>query len=239
MKNLPIQKYFVDKAVAEKEFGFSLYQGGIVPGNVLRIVQIEETDTEACCGTHCDFTSEIGWVRILKSAKIQDGIVRLYFVAGRRTMDKLNYDTGILNDLCRIWSIDKGQLVKTGERFFKEYKKLTGELSEKVNMVLNLQMRYVLDNDKQSVAIKSDEQSASLYFSHLSKYAQEVKDKQKGVLFVGDNFLFGLFSSEGMIDVNELKSAIKKEKDLQVKALKAVQYVNPQNKKKSKVDGIL
>jgi hypothetical protein len=42
-----------------------------------------------------------------------------------------------------------------------------------------------------------------------------------------------------MIDVNELKSAIKKEKDLQVKALKAVQYVNPQNKKKSKVDGIL
>lgn len=126
---------------------------------------------EACCGTHCDKTSEIGWVRILKSAKIQDGIVRLYFVAGKKTMEKLNYDTGILNELCRLWSIDKGQLVETGERFFKEYKKLTGELSDKVNMVLNLQMRYVLDSEFSFVSIISDEKNATLYFSHLAKYA--------------------------------------------------------------------
>ena len=154
-------------------------------------------------------------------------------------MEKLNYDTGILNDLCRIWSIDKGQLVKTGERFFKEYKKLTGELSEKVNMVLNLQMRYVLDSEKISVGIVSDEQSASLYFSHLSKYAQEMKEKEKGVLFIGDNFLFGLFAKEEMFDVNGMKAAVKKDKELQVKQLKNVQYVNPSNKKKTKVDGIL
>jgi len=107
LKNLPIQKYFVDKATAEKEYGFSLYQGGIVPGNILRIVKIEDTDVEACCGTHCDRSSEIGWVRLIKSSKIQDGIVRIYFVAGKKTMEKLNYDTGILNELCRLWSIDK------------------------------------------------------------------------------------------------------------------------------------
>ena len=107
LRNLPIKKYFEDKAIAEKEYGFSLYQGGIVPGNSLRIVKIEETDVEACCGTHCDMTSEIGWIRIIKSAKIQDGIVRLYFVSGKKTMEKLNYDTGILNELCRLWSIDK------------------------------------------------------------------------------------------------------------------------------------
>ena len=77
---------------------------------------------EACCGTHCDRSSEIGWVRLIKSSKIQDGIVRIYFVAGKKTMEKLNYDTGILNELCRLWSIDKSQLVETGERFFKEYK---------------------------------------------------------------------------------------------------------------------
>ena len=29
LKNLPIKKYFVDKAIAEKESGFSLYQGGM------------------------------------------------------------------------------------------------------------------------------------------------------------------------------------------------------------------
>lgn len=92
-------------------------------------------------------------------------------MAGKKTMEKLNYDTGILNELCRLWSIDKGQLVETGERFFKEYKKLTGDLSEKVNLVLNLQMRYVLDSNFEAVAVMSDEKNATLYFSHLAKYA--------------------------------------------------------------------
>jgi alanyl-tRNA synthetase len=76
-----INKYFMDKAEAEKKFGFHLYQGGIVPGNTLRVVNIEGVDTEACCGTHCDNTAEVGWVRILKSQRISDGIVRLYYVA--------------------------------------------------------------------------------------------------------------------------------------------------------------
>lgn len=57
----------MDKAEAEKKFGFHLYQGGIVPGNTLRVVNIEGVDTEACCGTHCDNTAEVGWVRMLKS----------------------------------------------------------------------------------------------------------------------------------------------------------------------------
>ena len=47
-----INKSMMDKTEAEKEYGFSLYQGGIVPGNELRIVNIEGIDTEACCGTH-------------------------------------------------------------------------------------------------------------------------------------------------------------------------------------------
>ena len=55
-----INKFFMDKTDAEIQYGFSLYQGGIVPGNNLRVVNIEGTDTEACCGTHCDNTAEVG-----------------------------------------------------------------------------------------------------------------------------------------------------------------------------------
>ena len=81
MKGLDITKSFMDKSEAEKEYGFTLYQGGVVPGNNLRVVKIEDTDVEACCGTHCDNTSEVGWIKILKSNRIQDGIIRLYYVA--------------------------------------------------------------------------------------------------------------------------------------------------------------
>jgi alanyl-tRNA synthetase len=83
MSGLNISKYFMDKSEAEKNFGFSLYQGGVVPGNNLRIVQIENTDVEACCGTHHDNTSEVGLVKMVKSQRISDGIVRLYYTAVR------------------------------------------------------------------------------------------------------------------------------------------------------------
>lgn len=42
-----INKYMMNKSEAEKQYGFSLYQGGIVPGNELRIVNIDGIDTEA------------------------------------------------------------------------------------------------------------------------------------------------------------------------------------------------
>jgi len=89
----------MDKAEAEKQYGFRLYQGGIVPGNDLRVVHIEDTDVEACCGTHCDNTSEVGWVRLLKTSKIQDGIVRLYYVAGLKTIEILNKESEVINKL--------------------------------------------------------------------------------------------------------------------------------------------
>lgn len=86
----------MDKSEAEKEYGFSLYQGGVVPGNQLRVVNIAGVDTEACCGTHADNTAEVGWVKIIKSQRISDGIVRLYYVARERAIEEMNKESQIL-----------------------------------------------------------------------------------------------------------------------------------------------
>ena len=42
-----ITKSWINKAEAEKKYGFTLYQGGVVPGNQLRVVNINEVDIEA------------------------------------------------------------------------------------------------------------------------------------------------------------------------------------------------
>ena len=47
----------------------------MVPGNTLRVVNIDDTDVEACCGTHCDSTGEVGWIKILTTKWIADGVV--------------------------------------------------------------------------------------------------------------------------------------------------------------------
>ena len=62
-----IKKSMMNKQEAELKYGFHLYQGGVVPGNELRVVDIEGVDTEACCGTHCDNTAEVGWIKLIKS----------------------------------------------------------------------------------------------------------------------------------------------------------------------------
>ena len=104
MESININKYFMNKKDAELNYGFSLYQGGVVPGNNLRIVQIENTDVEACCGTHCDNTAEVGWIKMLKSYRISDGVLRLEYVCFERALEELNIETEIISELSIILS---------------------------------------------------------------------------------------------------------------------------------------
>lgn len=73
---------FVPRTEAEQTYGMGIYQGGAVPGKVLRIVEIPEIDVEACGGTHLHNTKEAGRIKLLKASKVKDGVVRITFVAG-------------------------------------------------------------------------------------------------------------------------------------------------------------
>jgi alanyl-tRNA synthetase len=71
-----------DRGTAEQQYGFKIYQGGVVPVKSVRIVSIEDFDVEACGGTHVKKTGEIDLIKITKTKRIQDGVVRLEFVSG-------------------------------------------------------------------------------------------------------------------------------------------------------------
>jgi alanyl-tRNA synthetase len=83
----PVKSYFESRAEAEKRFGFTLYQGGAVPGRELRIVEVPDFDVEACGGTHCTHTSEVGFISVISTERIQDGVVRLVYAAGDRALE--------------------------------------------------------------------------------------------------------------------------------------------------------
>ena len=85
-KDLPVNIRTYDRGEAEREYTFRIYQGGVVPSNNVRIVNIEGWDIEACGGTHVRKTGEIGFIKITKADRIQDGVVRLDFVAGEEQL---------------------------------------------------------------------------------------------------------------------------------------------------------
>jgi len=81
-QNLPVSIECLDRGTAEQRYGFRIYQGGVVPVKSVRIVSIGDKDVEACGGTHVKSTGDIGLIKITKTKRIQDGVVRLEFVSG-------------------------------------------------------------------------------------------------------------------------------------------------------------
>ena len=63
-------------------YGYRLYQGGAVPGKIIRVVEVVGLDAEACGGLHCSHTGMVEPVRIRRTHRIQDGIVRIEYTAG-------------------------------------------------------------------------------------------------------------------------------------------------------------
>ena len=81
-QDIPVKIENFDRGTAEQKYGFRIYQGGVVPVKSVRIVSIGDLDIEACGGTHVKKTSEIEQVKITKTKRIQDGVVRIEFVSG-------------------------------------------------------------------------------------------------------------------------------------------------------------
>ncbi|MBI4153275.1 alanine--tRNA ligase, partial [Candidatus Woesearchaeota archaeon] len=78
-----VQKRFIPRGEAEKKFGVGIYQGGVAPGKMLRIVEIVGVDVEACGGTHLNNTKEAEHIHIINTTKVADDVIRLEFVAGK------------------------------------------------------------------------------------------------------------------------------------------------------------
>ncbi|MGA1866049.1 MAG: alanine--tRNA ligase [Thermoplasmatota archaeon] len=129
---LEVRSMILPRNEAEERYGFRLYQGGAVPGEKLRIISIEGLDTEACGGTHLKNTSEAVRITITGTKKIQDGILRLEYVAGRRAKEMYEMDLRDLRSIMELVGIDDpGTLVTRCEEIFELWKKLR-KLSSKI-----------------------------------------------------------------------------------------------------------
>ncbi|MDV0445059.1 Alanine--tRNA ligase [Methanimicrococcus sp. At1] len=126
MENKKVQFENMDRTEAEQKYGFGLYQGGIPPGKVLRIVKVG-SDIEACGGTHCLSTGVVGPIKILKTERIQDGVERLEYAAGEAAVAAMQETESLLRDSSEILSIQPEILPVTVERFFEEWKELQKE----------------------------------------------------------------------------------------------------------------
>jgi alanine--tRNA ligase/alanyl-tRNA synthetase len=121
MANQMVDIKYEDRTKAEQTYGFVLYQGGVPPGRELRIVQVAG-DVEACAGTHCRSTGEIGMIKIIRVEHIQDGIERLEFASGMAGVEYTHRMDNLLSQSSDVLSVQQENLPATVSRFFNEWK---------------------------------------------------------------------------------------------------------------------
>jgi alanyl-tRNA synthetase len=112
-RNLPVSINIYGRGEAEQKYSFRIYQGGVSPTSNVRIVNIEGWDIEACGGTHVSRTGELGFIKITKSERIQDGVVRLEFVAAESALNHLQELENSLNIIMQSLSSNKEKVVQS------------------------------------------------------------------------------------------------------------------------------
>ena len=149
MEDKEIQARFEDRKEAEQKYKFGIYQGGVPPGKVIRIVRIgEDEDVQACAGTHCAKTGEVGPIKILRTERIQDGIVRIEYSAGEAAVVAVQAQEELIKVAAATLKVPPEKLPHTVERFFEEWKQLKKENERLRGEIATLQIGLLKDHAK-------------------------------------------------------------------------------------------
>ena len=132
-RNLPIKINVFERSNAEEKYTFRIYQGGAVPSNQVRIVNIDGWDVEACGGTHVNKTGEIGLIKILKTERIQDGVVRLEFVSGNNALQYVQAQDSQLLHIAHTLGSSREKLIESFDKATVE----NDQIKRKFRMLIN------------------------------------------------------------------------------------------------------
>lgn len=176
----PVRAMVLDRNEAEERFGFRIYQGGVPMTPTLRILEVEGWDVEACFGTHLANTGEVGAIKIVNVEKIQDGVIRLEYVAATRVAEEAAALEERLREIASVTGAPRGREVdrvkslveqaKTLEDRLRAYRKLWIEgVKEKIEAAEPV-------NGVRVVAVEAVEPDRKVIQELLAKLTSEASD---------------------------------------------------------------
>jgi alanyl-tRNA synthetase len=127
LANMRVETAWMPRNEAESRYGFRLYQGGAVPGKEIRVVKTGEWDIEACAGTHLNSTGEIGFIKIIYTERVQDGVERLAYSVGLQALKAVQENERLLWKVSETLTAPLEKLDKTAEKLMKDLKEANAE----------------------------------------------------------------------------------------------------------------
>ncbi|MDL2246338.1 alanine--tRNA ligase [Methanobrevibacter sp. OttesenSCG-928-K11] len=210
MDNTQVDINWLSRDEAEKNYGFSLYQGGVVPGESIRVVKLPEIDVQACAGTHVPRTGDIGAIKINKTERVQDGVERIDFSAGLAAIESIQKEGEYLQESSDIFKVTSDQLPKTCDRFFNEWKSQKNEIDRLKAEIANLKINDLSGDSTEVNGLKVIKQVIDGDFKELQNIATDFTDNGKAdIVLMGNNDgkIIGAASSKAIdsgVKINEI-----------------------------------
>jgi len=171
-RNIPVESKILPRNTAEAEYGFRLYQGGAVPGKELRVVNIPNFDVEACGGTHLKLTGEAVSIKILRTSKISDSILRIEFVAGKAAYEKGKGNEELINKIKSLLNCEENQIPGRIQELFDLWKTIVKK-NKKADFVLKSDTEFEGDVIAKSCEILRTQQEHLV--KTIERFISEIK----------------------------------------------------------------
>lgn len=139
---IDLKIHFLPRNDAEKNYGFTLYQGGVPMTPIIRVVEIPQWDAQACFGTHVRNTSEVGAIKIINVEKIADGVIRFEYSVATALPYHVYVLENRLKNIAQILSSTPTEVDKKVMSFVKE----VGDLKNLVKSYRSMYINEVIKN---------------------------------------------------------------------------------------------
>lgn len=207
-KNLPIREIYLEgeeenTSLERKDGNISFRQKKALEGDI-RIIEIPEVDSCACCGTHLSFTGEIGVFTILSYEKHRKGC-RLTMLAGELAFlaleKKLKFLSGFAQSLSRPWTEIPEAFQSLQERIFAKEEEKRGILEagiclleEKILKELDEKRKGIEDGEKPE---RPERTEVAREVAERTEVARELAERPAKTLFLGSPLKDSCFSYYG------------------------------------------
>ena len=197
-KNLPIREIYLEgeeenTSSERKDGNISFRQKKALEGDI-RIIEISEVDSCACCGTHLSFTGEIGVFTILSYEKHRKGC-RLTMLAGELAFlaleKKLKLLSGFAQSLSRPWTEIPEAFQSLQERIFAKEEEKRGILEAGICL---LEEKILKELEAKRKGIEDGEKPER---PERTEVAREVAERPAKTLFLGSPLKDSCFSYYG------------------------------------------
>ncbi len=201
-KNLAVRAYFPNS----EQLQVIKYRSKLDIKEKVRIVEIGDCDTCACCAPHVNTTGEIGIIKILDFEGLRGGI-RIHITAGRRAFRMINDYYESIRRISAMLSVKKENVSEAVSNLLTDFTEQKRAFSEYRSLQIRKKAEDTLYERGNNVILLPD-----ATIPEMIEYANIATEKVQGILVLlsGEDFRYKYVISSKCCDLRAKAAEINK-----------------------------